>query len=67
VKYSRFDNDNKLYVYVPVGSASFDNNKVKVVMTNGKLSDYANGAASDLRLLSILFEEDYGLIYKLKK
>ena len=67
VTYSYFDNANKLYVYIPVGSGKFDNNTVKLVMTNGKMSDYAKGASSDVKILAILFEEDYGLMYKLKE
>jgi hypothetical protein len=67
VTYSYFDSANKLYVYKVVGNARFDNNHVKLVMTNGKLSDYAEGVTGAVNLLAILFAEDYGLMYKLNK
>lgn len=67
VKYLRYDAKNSQYIYSPYGNAKFDNNTVSHVLTSGKLSEYAKGSYQDVRTLGILFNEDYGLIYVLKK
>lgn len=66
VSYSKFDNKNKLYIYKVTGSGIFDGNLVKLIMTNGKLSDYAKGTQNGGNLLTILFTDNTGYIYKLK-
>ena len=67
VTYSYFDKDNNLYAYKVVGTGNFDGSRVKVVMTNGKLSDYAKGVTKEINLLAILFIDDTGYMYKLNK
>lgn len=67
VTYSYFDSNNKLYVYKIVGNGSFDGSRVKIVMTNGKLSDYAKGTIKEKNLLAILFVDNTGYMYKLNK
>jgi len=67
VTFSYFDSTNKLYVYKVVGRGNFDGSQVKIIMTNGKLSDYAKGIVSDLNLLAILLADDTGYMYKLNK
>jgi hypothetical protein len=67
VSYSHFDSENKLYMYNVVGNGSFDGAKVKTVMSTGKLSNYANGIVTEINLLSIVFSDNSGYIYKLNK
>ncbi|MGK0307791.1 MAG: hypothetical protein ACI8RP_000747 [Urechidicola sp.] len=67
VSYSHFDSENKLYMYNVVGNGSFDGAKVKTVMSTGKLSNYANGIVTEINLLSIVFFDNSGYIYKLNK
>ena len=67
VTYSYFDSYNDLYVYKVVGTGSFDVSRVKALMTNGKLSDYAKGVTKEVNLLAILFIDDTGYMYKLNK
>jgi len=67
VSYSSFDKINKLFVYKPIGNNKFDNAIVKTVLTNGKISDYAKGKTSNNDILTIVFSDSTGLIYKLKK
>lgn len=62
VSYSHYDSENKLYNYKVSGSASFDGSRVKLVMTNGKLSDYANGNTQSVNILSIIFYDNSGYI-----
>ncbi|RKE04432.1 hypothetical protein [Marinifilum flexuosum] len=65
VVYSHFDHDNKLYVYKANGSGVFDGSVVKLVMTNGKLSSYADRNIKSGNLLTILFYDNSGYLYKL--
>ncbi|MCD4768892.1 MAG: hypothetical protein K8R35_01835 [Bacteroidales bacterium] len=67
VTYSYYDNANMLYVYKIVGVGDFDGSRVSIVMSTGKLSDYAKGITSKLNLLAILFEDNTGYMYKLNK
>lgn len=67
VTFSHFDSNNKLYVYKTIGTGSFDGSRVVLVMTNGKLSDYAKGSTGQLNLLAILFADNSGYMYKLNK
>lgn len=66
VTYSHTDKANNLYVYKVKGTGLFDGNAVKLVMTNGKLSDYAKGSLEGGNVLTILFIDNTGYIYKLK-
>jgi len=64
VKYSHFDKQNKLYVYIPVGSLKFDGAFLSKIMCSGKLSDYSKGIAEEGKnLLGIVFHDDSGYIY----
>jgi hypothetical protein len=67
VGYSHFDSSNKLYIYTPSGAASFDGNWVVSVMTNKKLSDLAKGSTEQPIIMSIVFSDNTGYIYKLNK
>jgi len=67
VVYSHYDSPNKLYHYNVSGSGYFDNAIVKLVMTSGKLSEYASGDLSRGNLLKILFTDNNGYLYKLGK
>ena len=67
VVYSHYDSANKLHHYNASGSAIFDNAVVKLVMTNGKLDQYAAGDLSNGNILSIIFTDNNGFIYKLGK
>ena len=67
VTYSHFDNANKLYVYKPVGQADFDGSRVTLVLTNGKMSEFAKGSTAPLNLMAILFADNSGYMYKLNK
>lgn len=67
VVYSHYDSPNKLHHYTPSGSAYFDNAVVQLVMTNGKLDRYAAGDLSTGNILSIIFTDNNGYIYKLGK
>ena len=58
---------HSLFVYKVKGSGLFDGSLVKLVMTNGKLSDYAIGSLEGGNILSILFTDNSGYIYKLNK
>lgn len=66
VIYSHIDKANKLYVYKVQGIGLFDGSAVKLVMTNGKLSDYAKGRLEGGNILTILLVDNIGYIYKLK-
>jgi len=65
VSYSHMDTKNNLYVYKIQGIGLFDGSAVKLVMTNGKLSDYAKGNLKGGNLLTILLIDNTGYIYKL--
>ena len=66
VKYSHYDSTNKLYVYVPIGSAKFDGAKINQVMSAGKLSDYANGIAPrGKNVFGVVFTDNTGYLYTL--
>jgi len=67
VTYSGYNSENKLYYYNAVDSANFDGSRVKMVMVNGKLSDYANGNLDNGNILSIISVDNSGYIYKLGK
>ena len=67
VLYSHYDSPNQLYHYDVSGSGVFDNAVVKLVMTNGKLDQYATGDLSSGNLLTILFIDNNGYLYKLGK
>ena len=67
VVYSHYDSANNLHHYKPSGSAIFDNAIVKLVMSNGKLDQYAAGDLSSGNILSFIFTDNNGYIYKLGK
>ena len=67
VVYSHYDGANKLHNYKSSGSAIYDNAVVNLVMTNGKLDRYAAGDLSSGNILSIIFTDNTGYIYKLGK
>jgi len=67
VTYSSYDSGNKLYCYNVVGSANFDGSRVKMVMVNGKLDDYAKGNLDNGNILSIIFVDNSGYFYRLGK
>ena len=67
VLYSHTDKANDLYVYKVKGSGLFDGATIKLVMTNGKLSDYSNGDVTNGNILTIIFTDNSGYIYKLNK
>ena len=67
VSYAYYDQINKLYVYKPNGNEKFDGSRVKLVMTNGKLSNYSKGIIKKDNILGILFIDDTGYMYNLNK